>query len=107
MASARLTATRSAALPALLGALATLSACGATRSSPPVSGRAVFNRACAGCHSISGADDPRLQGGDLLDFHAGRVALVQFTREMPVRRPLTSTELQAVVGYVLATEERR
>ncbi len=72
-----------------------------------VSGRTVFAEHCSICHSLTGRDDPRLQGGDLLGFHAGRAQVVQFVREMPViHRPLTSAELQAVVDYVIAAERR-
>jgi mono/diheme cytochrome c family protein len=71
------------------------------------SGKAVVTEHCSVCHSLTGRDDPRLQGGDLLGFHASRTQVVQFVREMPVvHRPLTSAELQAVVDYVIAAERR-
>lgn len=74
-------------------------------ASASVSGKAVFTAHCAVCHSLNGQDDPRLQGGDLLGFHASRAQVVQFVREMPVvHRPLTSAELRAVVDYVIAAE---
>jgi mono/diheme cytochrome c family protein len=88
----------------VLAALA-LAGCGAT-ASPGPSGRAVFARACSACHSLTGHEDPRRQGGDLLGFHFGRVALVQFTREMPVRRRLSESGVQAVVSYVMAVQRR-
>ena len=109
------------ASPALVGALsavvaAILVACGggagSTGSAPrptpapaAVAGKAVFAAHCSVCHSLNGRDDPKLQGGDLLGFHAGRAQVEQFVREMPVvHRPLTAAELQAVVGYVMGTE---
>ena len=67
----------------------------------------VFAQHCSVCHSLDGRNRPRLQGGDLLGFHARRAQVVQFVREMPViHRPLTSAELQAVVDYVMAAERR-
>ena len=67
----------------------------------------VFAQHCSVCHSLDGRNHPRLQGGDLLGFHARRAQVVQFVREMPViHRPLTSAELQAVVDYVMAAERR-
>lgn len=69
------------------------------------SGKAVFAEHCSVCHSLDGRDHPRLQGGDLLGFHASRAQVTQFVREMPiVHGPLTAAELQAVVDYVIAAE---
>ena len=70
------------------------------------SGRTVFAQACSACHSLSGREDPRRQGGDLLAFHSDRAALVELTREMPARRPLSASELGAVVNYVMTVERR-
>jgi mono/diheme cytochrome c family protein len=72
----------------------------------PPAGRALFTRECSSCHSLSGREDPRRQGGDLLEFRSSRTALVQLTREMPVRRPLSVSALQAVVDYVMSVERR-
>lgn len=70
-----------------------------------VSGKEVFSAHCSVCHSLDGHNHPRLQGGDLLGFHASRAQVEQFVREMPVvHRPLTSAELRAVVDYVIASE---
>jgi len=66
----------------------------------------VFASSCAGCHTLTGVNSPRHQGGDLLHVHLSRADLVQFTREMPVRHPLTATEIGAVTAYVLAAEHR-
>ena len=112
---------RSRPFPLVLAAVAAaaiLAACGGGRSAAsrssattsagaaaPVSGKAVFAEHCSMCHSLTGHENPRLQGGDLLNFRAGRAQVVQFVREMPViHRPLTSDELQAVVDYVMAAE---
>jgi mono/diheme cytochrome c family protein len=86
---------------------ALLTGCGAARApAPRPSGRVLFGQACAACHSLSGVEDPRRQGGDLLHFHATRTQLHELTAEMPVRRTLTEAQLRAVVGYVLAVERR-
>jgi mono/diheme cytochrome c family protein len=101
---------------------ATLAACGGGHSSRSAthstsrsaggvfsnpSGETIFAEHCSVCHSLNGHDNPRLQGGDLLGFHGSRAQTVQFVREMPiVHRPLTATELQAVVDYVMTAERR-
>jgi mono/diheme cytochrome c family protein len=77
-----------------------LAGCGAGAPS----GRAVFAQACASCHSLSGRENPHRQGGDLLAFHSTAAQMLQFTREMPVRRALTPRQLAAVVRYVRAAE---
>ncbi|HEX4009886.1 MAG TPA: cytochrome c [Solirubrobacteraceae bacterium] len=78
-------------------------ACGG-QASPHGTGRALFAQACGTCHSLSGVTDPRLQGGDLLRFHAPESEMTQLAGEMPVRRRLSEAELEAVVRYVMATE---
>jgi mono/diheme cytochrome c family protein len=70
------------------------------------SGREVFARDCSFCHSISGHNSPKQQGGDLLRAHLRRPVLIQFTAEMPVRHRLTRHELHAVVDYVLAVQRQ-
>lgn len=90
----------------LTAAVAGLTAgCGAGHAARP-SGRAVFAQQCVVCHSLSGRDEPGKDGGDLLRFHATRQEVLEFVREMPVRRPLTQPQLQAVVDYVVAVERR-
>lgn len=88
---------------ALLGA-----GCGSGSSikSQPPSGRALFASSCGGCHTLTGVDSPTHQGGDLLHVALTRAQLRQFTREMPVRRPLSAAELDAVTSYVLAVQGR-
>ncbi len=84
-----------------------LAACGAGRSSPVPSGRTLFAQACSACHSLSGTQSPRRQGGDLLGIRFSRAVMLQFVREMPLRRPLSPAELRAVSDYVVAVERRR
>jgi mono/diheme cytochrome c family protein len=88
---------------------ALLSGCGGSGGSGGQSasgGRRLFSTDCSACHSLSGHEDPRRQGGDLLAFRSSRAALVQLTREMPVRHPLSASGLRAVVDYVMAVERR-
>ena len=40
------------------------------------------------------------EGGDLVGYRLSRTVLLEFTREMSTRRPLTSSQLNAVVDYV-------
>lgn len=89
-------------LPILTGA-AIAAGCG---SAGPTSGAKLFASSCSGCHTLTGVNSPRRQGGDLLHVHLSRADLVQFTREMPVRHALTATEVGAVASYVLAAERR-
>ena len=61
---------------------------------------------CSVCHSLSGRESPRRQGGDLLDFHANRTVMLQFAGEMPVRHRLGPVQLRTVADYVIAVERR-
>lgn len=92
----------------LLGLGAALPGCGgssgATHGS---SGRALFAQACGACHTLTGHNDPRHQGGDLLGFHATRAQFLQFAAEMPVRRPLSEAQLEAVVRFVRRVQGAR
>jgi mono/diheme cytochrome c family protein len=96
---------RFGSIPAILTAAAVATGCGAAR--PPASGAKLFASSCGGCHTLTGVDSPSHQGGDLLGVRLSRAQLLQFTREMPVRHPLTATELDAVTSYVLAAQRRR
>ena len=80
--------------------------CGCGGSHPTPSGRAVFVSSCNACHSLTGINTPRQQGGDLLDLHLRRAVLLQFAREMPVRHRLSEAEFGAVVSYILAVQRR-
>ena len=78
-------------------ALALLAGCGGQR----VSGRNVFQRACSGCHTLTGHDTP-ISGGDL---GANRLTIPQiesFVAVMPVRPKLTRDQTRAVAAYVAA-----
>jgi mono/diheme cytochrome c family protein len=77
---------------------------GGSGHAPAVSGARVFARDCALCHSLVGNESLHRQGGDLLGYRMSRQQLVQFTREMPVRHPLTRAELNAVVEYVFSLQ---
>ena len=87
----------------MLAATAFAAGCG---SSATPSGRSVFASSCSHCHTLTGVDSPSHQGGDLLHLRLSRSQLLQFTREMPVRRPLSNAELSAVTSYVLLAERR-
>ena len=91
----------------LVAAVSTaLAGCGGSGAARPPPGQVVFARACSACHSLSGTNDPRRQGGDLLDFHASRTQMTQLASEMPVRHPLSRPDLAAVVRYVIGVERR-
>jgi mono/diheme cytochrome c family protein len=79
---------------------ALLAGCGGTRQS----GRALFMRECGACHTISGADSPSHQGGDLLRVHLPRSVLLQFMREMPVHPRPDAAQLHEVARYILAVQ---
>lgn len=81
-------------------------ACGAASSPQAPSGERLFASSCGGCHTLTGADSPSHQGGDLLHLHVTHPQLLQFAREMPVRHRLTAAQLEAVTAYVLAAEHR-
>jgi mono/diheme cytochrome c family protein len=67
---------------------------------------AVFARNCSACHSLIGNESRHRQGGDLVGYRLSRQELLEFAREMPTRRPLTSSELRLVVAYVLEFQRR-
>jgi mono/diheme cytochrome c family protein len=83
-----------------------LAGCGGSGTAHPPAGQVLFARNCSGCHSLTGRNDPRRQGGDLLGFRVTRPEMLQFVREMPLRRRLSGSELAAVADYVLAAEGR-
>lgn len=97
---------RSLELTWLAAVCAALCACGGAGShgSGAASGRPLFARACGACHTLTGRNDPRHQGGDLLGFHASPAQFTQLASEMPVRHPLSHAELQTVVRYVMSME---
>jgi mono/diheme cytochrome c family protein len=94
---------RAAGLIGLLGAVVAVG-CGTTEPAQPSGGQVLFAQDCRVCHSLSGRQSPQRQGGDLLRFHAGRGAMLQFVQEMPVGHRLSRAQLREVAGYVLAVE---
>jgi len=74
--------------------------CGSASGPRPASGRTLFAEDCSACHSLIGDESLRRQGGDLLGYRFSRQDLLEFAREMPVRRPLNAAQLAAIVGYV-------
>jgi mono/diheme cytochrome c family protein len=66
----------------------------------------VFERDCSSCHSLIGNESRHRPGGDLLGYTLTRQQLLEQTRQMPVRRPLSRPELNAVVDYVAAMQKR-
>jgi hypothetical protein len=92
-----------------------VSACGGSarsRSAPavlpqrPSSGAVVFKRECSYCHSLIGNESLHRQGGDLLGYSLTRGQLLEQTRQMPVRHPLSAADLNAVVDYVQSLQQR-
>jgi mono/diheme cytochrome c family protein len=72
----------------------------------PSSGKEIFAHDCQACHSLIGNESLRKQGGDLLGIRLTSAQLLSFTRVMPTPR-LTAKQLQAVVEYVLRTQQRK
>jgi mono/diheme cytochrome c family protein len=90
---------------ALLATSVALAGCG-DRHSRPQTGETVFAGNCSACHSLVGNESRHRQGGDLVGYRLSRPELLEFTREMPTRRALTSSQLEGVVDYVLAFQQR-
>jgi mono/diheme cytochrome c family protein len=82
------------------------SGCGSGGGSPRADAPALFAEDCGMCHSLTGRQLPRRQGGDLLTLHTTRAEMLEFVREMPVPHRLTEAQLQAVADYVRAVEAR-
>jgi mono/diheme cytochrome c family protein len=89
---------------AALATSVALMGCGGASRPHPASGKALFAEDCTACHSLIGNESLRRQGGDLLVYRFSRRDLLEFAREMPVRRPLNSAQLAAIVGYVSSKE---
>jgi mono/diheme cytochrome c family protein len=87
-------------------AIAALAGCGSSGGSQRANGASLFAEDCAMCHSLTGRQLPRRQGGDLLALHATRAAMLEFVREMPVPHQMTKAQQQAVADYVRAIEAR-
>lgn len=101
------------AAPAAVLAVAAIALAGCGASSGPApsptrpAARALFSHACGGCHSLTGHNLPKDQGGDLLAARLPRSALLQYAREMPVPHPLTAAQLRTIVAYVRAVQQGR
>lgn len=91
---------------ALLATCAALTGCGGAGGARPRTGAELFAQACGACHSLTGTESPGRQGGDLLRYRFSRAVMLEFAREMPVRRPLDARELSAVTDYVTAVERQ-
>lgn len=100
---------RSGPILAALAVVGAVAGCGGGASAPgppEAAGRRLFATDCAMCHSVIGNESLHRQGGDLLRYRMTREELLEFTRQMPVRRPLTQAQLTAVVDYVFALQQR-
>ncbi|MBV9196903.1 MAG: cytochrome c [Solirubrobacterales bacterium] len=86
------------------GAGGAIAACGSGAPARPVSGAEVFAQQCSACHSLIGNESLHRPGGDLVGYRMTRTELIEFTREMPVKRSLSRAELAAVVAYVQAAQ---
>ena len=64
-------------------------------------GRAVFERSCAQCHTLTG-HDTNVPGGDLRVGRLTTAEIASFVRVMPIRPPLDARDTQAVARYVAA-----
>jgi mono/diheme cytochrome c family protein len=80
---------------ALTAALA-LGGCGGTTAT---SGRAIFDRACAHCHTLTG-HDTSADGGDLGLGTLTVAQIASFARVMPVHPALTAPQIGVVARYV-------
>jgi mono/diheme cytochrome c family protein len=78
-------------------AVVLLAGCGARHSS--TRGRAVFERSCAGCHTVTG-HDTGAPGGDLRAGRLTAAEVASFARVMPVHPPLSAADARAVGRYV-------
>lgn len=81
-------------------------ACGTAHRSAPTGGKALYTQACGACHTVSGTSSPSRQGGDLLAVRLSRRVMIQFAREMPVRRRLTPVELESIADYIFGLQRR-
>lgn len=63
------------------------------------SGRAIFARDCARCHTLVGYERGAV-GGDLVDANLSVADIASFSLEMPTPRRLTTVQAEAVARYV-------
>ncbi len=71
----------------------------AGRRTPAERGRAIFDRSCAACHTLSGHDTDA-PGGDLGVGRLTASQVASFARVMPVDPPLDAADARAVGAYV-------
>jgi mono/diheme cytochrome c family protein len=95
------------ALAASLAIAVVASGCGSGGGSPRATAPALFAEDCGVCHSLTGRQSPRRQGGDLLALHTTRAEMREFVREMPVPHRLTDAQQRAVADYVRSVEAGR
>ena len=81
----------------VLASATVLAGCSGARSSS--SGRAVFARFCAQCHTVTG-HETNASGGDLRVGRMSVTAVASFVRVMPVHPRLDREQTQAVARYV-------
>ena len=91
---------------AALATAALVAGCGSGGGAPQASGAALFSEDCDMCHSLTGRQSPRRQGGDLLALRMTRAQMLEFVREMPVPHPLSQAQVGVVADYVRAVEAR-
>jgi mono/diheme cytochrome c family protein len=90
-----------AACAGLLG----FAGCGGAQTPAPL-GASVFAASCRTCHSLIGNESLHRVGGDLLGYRLSRPEMLEFVREMPVRRALSAAQVATVSDYVLGLERR-
>ncbi len=83
----------------VLAAATILAGCSSARTSS--SGRTVFARFCAQCHTLTG-HDTNAAGGDLRVGRMSVTAVASFVRVMPIHPRLDREQTQAVARYVAA-----
>jgi mono/diheme cytochrome c family protein len=95
---------RKPAFAILAAAAALLASCGggAKPQSPPslAEGARVFASSCSGCHTLQPSRSHVPAGGPLGGYRFTTAELDSFVKTMPVPRPLTGRERQAVVAFV-------
>ncbi|MFL5885854.1 MAG: c-type cytochrome [Thermoleophilaceae bacterium] len=96
---------RKPAFAILAAAAALLASCGggAKPHPPPPSlaeGARVFASSCSGCHTLAPTRGHVPAGGPLAGYRFTTAQLDSFVKTMPVPRPLTGRERQAVVAFV-------
>jgi mono/diheme cytochrome c family protein len=80
--------------------------CGGSPARRTESGQAVFSRECGSCHSLSGRQAARQQGGDLSGLRVPRAILLQFAAEMPLPHPFSRADGNALANYILSVQRQ-